>query len=124
MAFFRGSTKITGNVTANSGTNIITGSGTDFVTQIKPGSIISIANDSQTVVSVTNSTYLTVGTPWSSNVTGYDAYTVSTSGLTYLNDKLNLYTTFKQFQIKIILQSNDSSKVPIIDDLRVLALQL
>jgi len=41
-----------------------------------------------------------------------------------LNETLNLYTTYKRFQIKIILQSNDSSTVPLVDDLRVLALQM
>jgi len=116
--------QISGTVTANSGTNIVTGSGTNFTDELKVGSILSIADDSQVITGITNSISLSVGVPWSSNVTGANAYSVSPAGVTYLNENLNLYTTFKQFQIKIILQSDDSSKVPIIDDLRVLALQL
>ena len=47
-----------------------------------------------------------------------------TFGTIRKEDNINLYLTCVKFLIKIILQSNDSSKVPIIDDLRVLALQL
>lgn len=117
-------TQLSGTVTANTTTNIITGSGTNFISELKVGSIIEIADDLQVITGITNTTSLSVGTPWSSNVTGVNAYSVTPSGVTYLNDNLNLYTSYKQFQIKIILQSDDSSKVPIIDDLRVLALQL
>lgn len=116
--------QLTGNVSSYTTNNIIIGNGTLFNTELRPGSVINIANDSQTVVSVTNSTYLTVGTPWSSNNSGVNAFSLTTPGITYLNEGLNLYTSFKQFQLKIILQSNDTSKVPILDDLRVLALQL
>lgn len=116
--------QLTGTVITYSTNNLIVGSGTSFNSELNPGSIINVANDSQAVVSITNATHLTVGTPWSSNNTGANAYVVNIPGVTYLNETLNLYTTFNQFQIKIILQSNDSSKVPIMDDLRVLALQM
>lgn len=116
--------KLTGNVSAYTTNNSVVGNGTSFTTELVPGNIIGIANDSQTVVSISNATHLTVGTPWSSNVSVANAFIVSVPGVTYLNDNLNLYTTFNQFQLKIILQSNDSSKVPILDDLRVLALQM
>ena len=75
-------------------------------------------------ISITNNTLLTVGTPWSSNNTGANAYHVSNAGITYINSSNNLYTSYLRFQTKIILQSNDSSKVPILDDMRALALQL
>ena len=111
-------------VTTNTLNNIITGSGTNFTGQLKPGSIISINNDEQFVVAVTNSTSLTVGTPWSSYVTGATGYSVIPAGVSYYNSSNTLFSTFNQFQIKIVLMSDDSSKVPIIDDLRALALQL
>ena len=53
-----------------------------------------------------------------------NVYLVAPNGLSYLNKSNSLYTSFKRFQIKIILQSNDSSKVPVIKNLRALALQL
>lgn len=116
--------ELTGNVTVSTTNNSITGYGTAFDTELKAGNIISVANDSQVIVSISNSSYLTVGTPWSSSVANTKAYLVSDPGISYLNDNLSLFTNFNQFQIKIILQSIDTSKVPILDDLRVLALQL
>ena len=89
-----------------------------------PGQVLNIAGYSQAIVSITNSTSLTVATPWPVAVSGANAYTIAPNGLTYLNSNNTLYTTFKQFQLKVILQSNDSSKVPILNDLSALALQL
>lgn len=112
-----------GTVTTSLTNNSIIGSGTNFLTLI-PGQVINVANDNQVIVSITNSTYLTVGSPWSSTLVGANVSVVTPTGITYLNSNNALYNTFKQFQIKIILQSNDSSKVPYLDDLRCLALQL
>lgn len=117
-------TQITGTVSTNTLNNIITGSGTSFTTELNENSIILVNGDQQKVVYIANNTSLAVGKPWSSYVTSANAYNVTPAGVTYLNDNLNLYSTFKRFQVKIILQSNDSSKVPIMDDLRCIALQL
>lgn len=122
----------TGNVTVNTATNVITGFNTNFTNEFAVGDIISVGSnstvtvlrDSQVVTGVTNSTYMTVGAPWTSNVVNATFYSTSSSGVTYLNNAGARYSTFKQFQIKIILQSNEFCKPPILDDLRVLALQL
>lgn len=97
---------------------------TNFTLELAKGDVIQIAGDQQQIISITNSTHLTVGTPWSSDTTGANAYTVTSAGVTYLNNDGSRYSTFKKFQIKIILQSDDSSKVPFIDNLRAMALQL
>ena len=110
-------------VTANTTSNIITGSNTNF-TILLPGQILNIGGYNQAIVSVSNSTQLTVGTPWATNYTAANGYIVAKNGLTYLNNNNSLYTTFKQFQIKVILQSNNSSQVPMLNDLTALALQL
>lgn len=110
-------------VTANTTSNIITGSNTNF-TSLLPGQILNVGGYNQAIVSIANSTQLTVGTPWPANYTAANGYIVSKNGLTYLNSNNNLYTSFKQFQIKVILQSNNSSQVPILNDLTALALQL
>lgn len=117
-------TQLSGNVAAYTTTNIITGANTNFDTELRPGTIISINDDEQVVVSITNSTSLAVGTPWSANVSGINAYSVTPAGVTYLNSSNNQYTTFKRFQIKAILQSDSSATVPRMDDVRALALQL
>lgn len=116
--------QLTGTVSVNTTNNSIFGIGTEFTQELKVGNIINAANDSQVIVSISNSSHLSVGTPWSSTESGINAYSIAPLGITYLNNNLNLYSTFNQFQIKIILQANDSSKVPILDDLRVLAMQL
>jgi hypothetical protein len=97
---------------------------TNFTLEIAAGSTISINGDSQRVVSVTNAVSLTVEKPWINASSLANAYNISPSGVTYLNKSYNLYSKFKQFQIKIILQSDDSSKIPMINDIRALALQL
>ena len=116
--------QMTGTVATSLTNNAIVGTGTNFVAQFAAGTILWCANDQQVVVHVTNATYLTVGSPWLSAVTGANVYTITPTGVTYLNSNNALYNTFKQFQVKIVLQSNDSSKVPYLDDLRCLALQL
>jgi hypothetical protein len=110
-------------VTANTSSNMILGSNTNFTT-LSPRVTISINGDEQQITGVINATALTVGTPWSSSVSGANVYTISQNGVTYFNTTSNMYTTFKRFQIKVVLQSNDSSQVPILDNLRALALQL
>jgi hypothetical protein len=115
---------IAGTVTANSGTNIITGSGTSFNTIFTPGMIIGLANDEQVIVSVTNATSLTVGTPWSSNVSGAAAYNISPAGISYLNSNNNLFIDYNKFQIKVVLMSDDSARVPLLTDVRAIALQV
>ena len=116
--------QLTGTVTANTTSNIITGSGTNFTGQLTVGSEISIAGDIQAVIAIANSTQLTVGAPWTSNQTSANAYLSTPTGITYLNSTGSVYTTYKKFQLKIVFQSDDSSRPPIIDNLRVLALQL
>ena len=117
------STLLSGNVTVNTASNQIIGNGTTFTTLL-PGQIISINNDEQAITSISNSTVLSVGTPWSSNATGANAYLVSMGGLTYLNNKSALFTNYNRFQLKVILQSNNSATVPLLDDIRALAMQL
>lgn len=116
--------QLTGTVTTSTTNNSIVGSSTLFTSQLSKGSVISVNGDQQVIVSISNNTLLTVGTPWSSSVSGANGYSVVNPGLSYYNSSRNLFTSFRQFQIKVILKSNDSSKVPIIDDLRALALQL
>lgn len=115
---------LTGTVTVSTTNNSITGSGTNFTGELRPGSIIKVADDSQAIVSITNATYLTVGKPWSTSAAGADAYRVSPIGLTYQNEEGALFSTFKRFQIKIILQADDTARVPYLDDGRATALLL
>ena len=96
---------------------------TVFSLNFAPGSVISIAGDEQTVTSVANNTYLTVGTPWTSTATNANVYIQTNAGLTYLNSNSALYTTYIQFQIKIVLQANSSSLVPLLQSVQALALQ-
>lgn len=117
-------TALTGTVTTSTTNNFIIGSGTNFTGQLTPGNIIGVDGDQQVIVSIANSTYLTVGTPWLTSNSGTTSYLITPQGLTYENSAGSLFTLYKQFQIKIILQSQDSSKVPVIDTLQALALQI
>jgi hypothetical protein len=113
--------QVNGTVNCTTTNNWITGTGTSFLTDFSPGAIIDLAGDNQVVVQVINSTALIVGTPWSSNANGANVFSLGAGGLSYFNANNNLYTGFTQFQFKICLLTDDSSKVPIIDNLRALA---
>jgi hypothetical protein len=97
---------------------------TAFLTQFQPGNIITIGGQPQTVVSVANNTYLTVGSPYVTASVNANVYSQTNQGLTYLNSANALFNTFIQFQIKVILQSNSSALVPTMDSLQALALQM
>ena len=97
---------------------------TNFVQEVIPGDIINIAGDKQQVISVINSHALSVPSPWFKSFNYYDVYTYVPEGVVYLNNETNRYSSFKKFQIKVVLQADDSSKVPILHDLRAIALQL
>ena len=115
---------LTGDVTTSTTSNIITGSGTNFTGELQVGSIIQVEGDQQAIISIANTTSLAVGTPWSSSGSGLSASLISAPGVTYLNSSSSLYSSFKRFQIKVVLQTNDSSQVPMLKDIRALALQL
>ena len=118
------SVELSGNVQVYTTNTAVVGTNTSFVAELLPNDIININGDLQKVVSITNSTFLTVETAWSANNSNLKAYRLTNDGITYLNSNNNLFSSFKQFQVKVVLQSNDTSKVPLIDDLRALALQL
>lgn len=118
------SVQLTGNVAVYTTNASVVGTNTSFINELLPNDVININGDVQKVVSVTNSTFMTVETAWSANSSNQKAYKLTNDGITYLNSNNNLFSSFKQFQVKVILQSSDTSKVPLIDDLRALALQL
>lgn len=119
-------TPLTGTVDISTSTNIITGHSTNFTGELSRGSIIRVGvdGDQQAIVSIENSTSLTVEKPWSSTINGENPYLVSPLGVSYLNSTGSVFSTFRRFQIKVILQTKDSARVPMIKDIRALALQL
>ena len=117
-------TSLSGTVSTYTTNNYIIGSGTNFTGDFRPGSIIYVNGDSQVITSIVDATHLYVGTPWSANNSANVYSRQTLAGMTYLNNNNSLFTNYKQFQLKVILQSNDSSKVPILQDLSAIALQL
>jgi hypothetical protein len=61
--------------------------------------------------------------PSTVNGLGTSAYVDPVNGLTYTNGAAK-YTSYKSFQIKIVLLSDTSARVPTLNDVRALALQL
>jgi hypothetical protein len=117
-------TLVNGTVTTSTTNNQIVGSSTDFTLNFQPGTIIQIDGDEQAVVSVTDDELLTVGTPWQTSNAGASAYVQTDDGLTYLGSTGSLYQSYIQFKIKVVLQADSSAQVPILKDVRALALQL
>ena len=117
-------TTLSGTVNTYTTNNSIVGSSTLFTTELARGSVIQVNGDQQVVVSISNNTLLSVGTPWSSNNSANLAYSFSPVGLTYLNPTFSRYSTYKRFQIKIILKANSSALIPLVSDVRALAMQI
>ena len=115
---------LTGTVNTYTTNNAIIGSGTNFSGELTVGTIIKVNNDSQKIVAISNATYLSVGTPWTANNVANTVSRISPNGVSYLNNSYSQFSSFKRFQIKIILQSQSSSSVPLVNDVRALALQL
>jgi hypothetical protein len=118
-------TVLSGTFAVSNATNVVTGTGTNFINEVKTGDILWVTGaDTKRVVAVTNATSLIVENAFAATVSGAAGSIVTNAGLTYADKNSANYTTFKTFQLKIVLLSDNSARVPHIDDVRCLALQL
>lgn len=114
--------ELTGTVDTVAGNNILTGTSTLFTTEIKTGTVLVIGDDSLRVSSVANDTYATMEQPFTATLTGANGFIEIDNGLTYSDNTGAMYNTYITFQIKVIMVSKDTSKVPTLDDIRSIAL--
>ena len=124
---------LTGNVAITNNSTTITGTGTNFTTDFSAGQTIKIASNStfyafRTITSIANTTSMTVdlGLPQTNTATLY--YLYSSAGndgiLEYKNSAGSRFIGYKYFAIKIVLLSSNAARVPRLQDVRAIAMQI
>lgn len=123
---------LTGTMIIANNSNIITGNGTSFDTQLTVGNEIRVVSNDyfaiRTVTSIANATYLTVdnGLQAANNAALY--YVFSNAGndgiVEYYNSANSRFVGYKEMALKIVLTSSNPVKVPRLNDVRAICLQV
>lgn len=134
------STRISGLITSNSNTTIA-GTGTSFTSALAVGDVVKIVEsntltdyDISVVDSIANTSSLTLKTSTSfsgvgtlEKVTQAGAafkYSRDENIVNYFNPEKSLNSTYKTFSIKVVLTSSTSRNVPLLKDIRALAVSV
>jgi hypothetical protein len=113
----------TGTVTVSNDSGLVTGAGTDFNTELVVSNYISVNDEQKYIVSIANSTVMTVDSPFTTSYSGVPFYQVLPNGLTYTDGNGVTYVKYQTFQIKMTMHSDNLVFTPRIQDLRAIALQ-
>lgn len=113
----------TGTVTVSNNSGLVTGSSTSFNTELVVSNYISVNGEQKYIVSIANSTSMTVDSPFTTSYAGLAYSQVLPNGLTYTDGNGVTYVKYKTFQIKMTLHSDNPVFTPKVHDLRAIALQ-
>ena len=108
---------------ANASVDVV-GTSTRFFEEIKIGDTIAVGTSriERVVASVSNNTFLTVSSAYSSTASTQEIYSVLNNIVGYNTPDGRNYNGFKYFAIKIVFLSSNVAFVPKVKNLRVLAL--
>lgn len=113
----------TGTVTVSNNSGLVTGSGTEFNTELVVSNYIDVNGEQKYIVSIANSTSMTVDSPFTTSYAGLNYSQVLPNGLTYTDGNGVTYVKYQTFQIKMTLHSDNKVFTPRVQDLRAIALQ-
>ena len=131
------STALVGKGLADAANNLIATTDTQ-ASALEVGDLVKIVNTSASIdyqietVTAVNSTVITVGNDISFDNTQADLFKIDTPQTafkdpqnskiaTYYNSAQNKFDTYKQFQLKIVMLSNNAARVPRIQNFRAIA---
>ena len=125
-------TALGGSVSITNNSVTVVGTGTSFTTDFEIGGTIRIDDGNsfqiKTITSIANTTQLTVDTGCTASNSASVYYVFGTSGnegvVEYENTSGALLVGYKQFALKIVMLSSNPIRVPILNDVRAIALQL
>ena len=120
-----GGTEILNGTVAIANTSVdVVGTSTRFFEEIKIGDTIAVGTSriERVVASVSNNTFLTVSSAYSSTASTQEIYSVLNNIVGYNTPDGRNYNGFKYFAIKIVFLSSNVAFVPKVKNLRVLAL--
>lgn len=112
-----------GNVAVSNSSALVTGTGTAFNTEFAATNYVSIDGETRYIVSIANSTSMTVDKPFTYSNTVTPISQVLPSGLTYTDANGTTFVKYKAFQIKVVLLGDSGVLYPKINDIRAIALQ-
>jgi hypothetical protein len=113
----------TGTVTVSNNSGLVSGSGTEFNTELEVSNYIDVNGEQKYIVSIANSTSMTVDSPFTTSYAGLTYSQVLPNGLTYTDGNGVTYVKYQTFQIKMTMHSDNKVFTPRIQDLRAIALQ-
>jgi len=119
-----GSLLLSGNVLVSSSNTNVIGTSTRFLEQLGIGDTIAVgtARTQRIVSTITNNTFLTVESAFSTSNTGQDAFLVLNNAIQYTTPDNRTFTGFKYCAIKVVFLSDNSSTAPRIKNLKAIAL--
>jgi hypothetical protein len=123
---------ISGTVAIANNSNVLTGTGTAFTTELTVGDVIKVQAGSyfaiRTVTNIANTTSLTVDNGLAATNAASISFVLRTAGnqgiVEYTNTLGSRFIGFKQFAIKLVLLSSNPVVVPKLNDVRGIALQI
>jgi hypothetical protein len=119
-----GSELLSGTVTVEDTTNIVIGSSTRFIEQLRIGDTIAVGASrvERTVSTIANNDFLTVDSAFTANTSGQDVFKILNDEVAYTTPDGRTFSGFKSFAIKIAFISSNPFYSPRVKDLRVIAL--
>jgi hypothetical protein len=119
-----GAELLAGTVTINSASSVVQGSSTRFTEDLKIGDTIAVgvARTERVVSTISNNTFLTVESAFSTNASGQDIYRVLNNEVAYTTPDGRTFQGYKYFSIKVVFLSSNPNYAPKIKDLRGIAL--
>jgi hypothetical protein len=123
---------LTGTIAIANNSNIITGTGTTFDTELTVGDRLKIVSDDyfaiRTVTNITNATSMTVDNGLQAANSAALQYVFLDEGnggiVEYEDANGSRYIGYKEVALKIVLLSSNPVQVPLLNDVRALCLQL
>jgi len=123
---------LTGTVEISNNSFEVTGNGTSFDTELTVGDLIRVTSDDyfaiRTVTSIANSTFLTVDNGLQASNSAAISYVFDDAGnegiVEYYNADGSRYIGYKEVAFKIVLLSSNPVRIPLLQDIRAICLQI
>jgi hypothetical protein len=115
---------LNGRVAITNGSVDVFGTNTVFLEQLQVGAEIAVGTSriQRRIASITNNTFLTVESAFSSTTSNEEIYRILNNSIGYTTPDGRTFSGYKYFAIKIVFLSTNTAFAPKVKDLRAIAL--